>query len=394
MNVTQKQLAVCLSKAIRNQEFTKDVEIEIDDLMEEAKTHDVRGLVYKVLKAQYDLSAYQKEIVLQSYTQSRYFQLALQTLSKLKEAGIRVVLLKGSVLKSLYPMPDLRTMGDVDVLVPKHQLTDVHQALTELGYTKRESHNEKHDVYDGQGFHLEVHWSLVNTSRQQGSEDFETALWHQLQEVSISNQTFFTLSNEDFLIHLLIHVADHMRSSGFGIRQLCDITLWIEHHPDLDWSLVEQQLETLKLTRFSLYLFLICHRLLGLELREEWGSEVIEERVINDFMTVIFENGVHGKREKNQHFGNNLAYKIAQEGSIWVRLRLLFPSLKSLPEYYGYAHRYPLLLPLAWIHRWVRLLQFDYTFVYKVATIFKSPNLKLAKRQSSLLVALDLVDEV
>ena len=392
MNVAQKTLAFCLSKAIRNQEFTKDVEIKIEALMEEAEAHDVKGLVYKVLKAQYDLSAYQKEIVLQSYTQSRYFQLALQTLSKLKEAGINVVLLKGSVLKSLYPMPDLRTMGDVDFLVPKHQLTDVHQVLTELGYTKRDSHNEKHDVYDGEGFHLEVHWSLVNASCQGGSESFEKELWQQLHEISISNQTFLTLSDEDFLIHLLVHAAGHMRLSGFGIRQLCDITLWIEHHPDLDWSLVEKQLETLKLTRFSLYLFLICHRLLGLELREEWESKVIEETFINDFMAVIFENGVHGKREENQWVEKILAYKIAQQRSNWVRLRLLFPSLKTLSEYYGYAHRYPLLLPIAWIHRWVKLIRLDYKLVYKVATLFKSP--KLAKRQSSLLVALDLVDEV
>lgn len=31
-----------------------------------------------------------------------------------------------------------------------------------------------------------------------------------------------------------------------------------------------------------------------------------------------------------------------------VRLRFLFPSLKNLSAYYTYAHRYPLLLPIAW----------------------------------------------
>ena len=264
MNVTQQSLAFCLSKAIRNQELTKDINIEIDLLIEGAKAHDVKGLVYKVLKSQYDLKNYQKDVLLQSYTQSRYFQLALQTLSKLQEAGIKVVLLKGSVLKSLYPMPDLRTMGDVDILVPKHQLQAVHQVLTELGYTKRKSHNEKHEVYDGQGFHLEVHWSLVNASRQGGSEGFENELWYHLQEVTINNQSFLTLGKEDFLVHLLVHAAGHMKFSGFGIRQLADITLWIEAHEQLDWDYINKRLNELNIETFSTYVLAACQQLLHL----------------------------------------------------------------------------------------------------------------------------------
>ena len=144
---------------------------------------------------------------------------------------------------------------------------------------------------------------------------------------------------------------------------------------------------------FSSYLFLICHRLLNLDLREEWQSEVIEEIAVHDFIRSIFSNGVHGKREPQQQFGNCLAYETAQGSSVKVRLRLLFPSLKNLSAYYTYAHRYPLLLPITWVHRWGRTcMRSDYTLVQKIAPFFQSP--KLAKQQSSLLVALDLVDEV
>lgn len=385
MNVAQKQLAFCLSKAIRNQEFTKDVEIEIEALMEEAEAHDVKGLVYKVLKAQYDLSVYQKEIVLQSYTQSRYFQLALQTLSKLKEAGINVVLLKGSVLKSLYPMPDLRTMGDVDFLVPEHQLTDVHQVLTELGYTKRESHNEKHDIYDGQGFHLEVHWSLVNESRQGGSESFKKELWYQLKEVTINSQSFLTLSDEDFLVHLLVHAAGHMKSSGFGIRQLCDITLWIQSHEQLDWDYIKKRFCELKIETFSTYVIAACQRLLDLKIEVSQVNEV----ALESFMNVIFESGVHGHREQGKQFGNYFAYGKHKQQTWRIWLQCVFPSHRDLPRRYTYAHRYPWLLPIAWIDRIIRVI-FHPMFTKKQKLYFFLNTPSLAKKKAVLLQALDL----
>lgn len=385
MNVTQQSLAFCLSKAIRNQDLTKGIDIEIDSLMEEAKAHDVKGLVYKVLKSQYDLKAYQKEVLLQSYTQSRYFQLALQTLSKLQEAGIKVVLLKGSVLKSLYPMPDLRTMGDVDILVPKYQLQAVHQVLTELGYTKRKSHNEKHDVYDGQGFHLEVHWSLVNASRQGGSEDFEILLWNQLQEVTINNHSFLTLGKEDFLVHLLVHAAGHMKSSGFGIRQLCDFTLWIEKHESLDWDSIKIRLEELKIETFSWYALAACQRLLDLNMEVPPVDDVALESLIK----AIFESGVHGHREQDKQFGNYFAYGKHKQQMWRIWLQCVFPSRRDLSRRYTYAHRYPWLLPVAWMHRIIHVIFHPmFTKKQKLYFFFKTPS--LAKQKASLLHALGL----
>lgn len=152
MKTSQKQLAQCLAASIRNQAYQIDEEFHLEQVMEEAKAHDVEGLVYKVLKSQMDLSAYKKEIIFKSLTQSQYLIKAMKTLNYLKQSGIQVVLLKGVVLKNYYPQADLRTMGDVDILVHEQDLESVHQLLTSLGYVKRPGTNEKHHVYDGDGF--------------------------------------------------------------------------------------------------------------------------------------------------------------------------------------------------------------------------------------------------
>ena len=39
--------------------------------------------------------------------------------------GIKIVILKGGFMRQLYPVPELRTMGDFDVLVRKSDLSSI-----------------------------------------------------------------------------------------------------------------------------------------------------------------------------------------------------------------------------------------------------------------------------
>lgn len=195
------------------------------------------------------------------------------------------------MLKSFYPVADLRTMEDVDVLVPPSQLEKVDELLSRRGYEKKSILNEKHHAYERPGLQIEVHWTLGSLKCQQGPLTFEEHLWLHLQPIEINQKTYWTLSDEDFLIHLILHAAGYMRSARFGIRQLCDLTLWVEQHPNLDGLYIETQLEVLRLTRFSVYLLQICHRLLDLELSERWLHEAIAESAIQTFMSAIFLMG-------------------------------------------------------------------------------------------------------
>ena len=391
MNSIQQQLANCLSVAIRQQEYLVPDDLNIDELMSETKAHDVSGLVYKILKNQVPIEDYRREIIFQSLTQSRYFKQSLQNIKILQEVGIDIVLLKGSILKSLYPLAELRTMGDIDFLVRSEQLKSIEKCLSELGYQKRDSHNEKHDVYDGQGFQFEVHWSLVNESRQSGHESFETDLWQHLQPIEIEGVTYQTLSDEDFLVHLLVHAAGHMKSSGFGIRQLCDITLWIEEKTNLDFDYVEERLKELRIFTFSQYLLETCQDLLYLEVPIELKLEQVNQVTLNKLVETIFKNGVHGHREKENQFGHYFAYGQHKQHIWLILLQCLFPSIRDLSRRYTYAHRYHWLLPVAWIHRFFHVLFHPaFSFQDKLNLFIKTPT--VAHQKAALLRRLELTD--
>lgn len=389
MSSIQQQLANCLSAAIRQQEYLVPDDLNIDELMTEAKAHDVSGLVYKILKDQVLIEDYKRAIIFQSLTQSRYFKQSLQNIKILQEVGIDIVLLKGSILKSLYPLAELRTMGDIDFLVRSEQLKSIEKCLSKLGYQKRDSHHEKHDVYDGQGFQFEVHWSLVSESRQSGHETFETDLWQHLQPVEIEGVIYQTLSDEDFLVHLLVHAAGHMKSSGFGIRQLCDITLWIEEKTNLDFHYVEERLKELRIFTFSQYLLETCQELLHLEVPIELKLDQVNQVTLNQLVETIFKNGVHGHREKENQFGYYFAYGQHKQHVWRIWLQCLFPSIRDLSRRYTYAHRYHWLLPVAWIQRFFHVIFHPvFSFQDKLNFFIKTPA--VAHQKAVLLRRLEL----
>ena len=59
----------------------------------------------------------------------------LQVEERLRQNKIIHVLMKGYILKQCYPIPELRTMGDVDFLIRKEDRYRTHQELLNLGFT-------------------------------------------------------------------------------------------------------------------------------------------------------------------------------------------------------------------------------------------------------------------
>ena len=223
----------------------------------------------------------------------------------------------------------------------------------------------------------------MNASRQTGFKDFEMDLWQQLK----MENGFLRLGDEDFLIHLLLHAAEHFKSSGFGIRQLTDITLWMEAHPELDFTYIWRRLTELKLVIFSTYVLAACWELLQLEIEDIQ----VDQAHLASFIEVIFSSGVHGHREKGKQFGNYFAYIEHKSSKGRIFLQSVFPSIRDLSRRYTYAHRYHWLLPIAWVDRFFRVLfHQSFSFSEKLYILVKTPS--IAKQKAKLLQSLDLVE--
>ena len=166
-----------------------------------------------------------------------------QATEQLRRRQIDFLLLKGIVLGALlYPDPALRPSADLDVMVPVTQVEKARQALEDLGYglqPGRQLDFQLAHSYDipyvrqaasGQGVLLELHWSLAEP------ELFNldvAALWQRARTFTYNGHSLPSLSLEDILFHLTIHIRKHRY---VGLRWLVDVSEMLRSFgADLDW---------------------------------------------------------------------------------------------------------------------------------------------------------------
>lgn len=190
-------------------------------------------------------------------------------LSELSKLQIDIIGLKGIVLKGYYPQPELRTMGDLDILIHKEDYEKIKNYLLDNGF---KAENEGHPVHtefvDKHGISIEVHWKLINEETYVGDVlEFEKGIWNNLIDFKIGDLTIKTLSKEDFLIHLCIHMAKHLRGTGFGLRQVYDVAAFsIKEEKNINWEVFELKAKQCGVLKFTITLFNLINNIFELHL--------------------------------------------------------------------------------------------------------------------------------
>ncbi|HJV25808.1 MAG TPA: nucleotidyltransferase family protein [Aromatoleum sp.] len=163
----------------------------------------------------------------------------------------KCALLKGAYLAEyVYVTPGLRTMTDIDLLVPREDLDAIEAMLLSLGYRSlggeaergqwRKSHFHLFPLIHDQFPHsLEVHWHIHRPS-DRVHVDIK-ALWARATRGMGAGPCAHMLAPEDMLLHLALHNTQQDRLRSAGLRQACDIATLI-NHPDvhIDWDVLGQ----------------------------------------------------------------------------------------------------------------------------------------------------------
>lgn len=167
--------------------------------------------------------------------------------------------LKGMVMKSFYPQTHLRTMGDLDYLVPPSHFDKARRIICESGY-KIETNCEQHlEFIKPPIMVVELHRLLINDD-EMGRGLFENVI--ERCRVKKGYSYALEMSDEDFYLHLMLHLIKHLVVGGTGLRSFIDVYLYLKAKPDLDRSYIDlafgstDYVNTIKLVeRFSIDLF-------------------------------------------------------------------------------------------------------------------------------------------
>lgn len=207
---------------------------------------------------------------------------ARKALSLLHSAGTGAIVLKGPALvERYYDDHTLRSYGDVDLLVRPSDFGAALSALESGGYlltdrnwdfVVRDLRGQVH-LMAPDGLVLELHWHLVNGSRQRRTLRMAPdEIWDAAIEGDLGGSPCFVLRREDEIAHLALHAAMHGCNR---LAWLLDIAAAVGTGGDPDWDLVSRRLRR---WRFGTGAGLV------LALAREWAEAAVPQTVLDDLV--------------------------------------------------------------------------------------------------------------
>lgn len=269
----------------------------------------------------------------------------MELLTAFEKAGIAVLPLKGFLIKQFYPDTSMRMMADLDILFPVEKEKETEGVLTALGYVceHKDSH---HSVYMRHPFmNIEMHYNMIGNDSL--LDAYYDNIWERL-ELEPGMSYIYRLKWEDFYIFMIAHLAKHFQSGGSGIRSVIDVQQFLDKMEEkLDWKYIDEELRKIELTQFEQHMKNLTAIWFGGEKETEFYAQLRE---------FIQNSGIYGTLE---NLGVQRAVRAGRKGwkgKMQMWLNVIFLPYKEMKMQYPYLLKCPVLLPIAWIQRFFRII--------------------------------------
>ncbi len=318
----------------------------IKALYETSKAHDLAHLIADALfknklldKASPAGKAFLKQLQTAVF---RYEQIAYELKSVcevLEEKKIPHMPLKGSVIRSLYPQPWMRTSCDIDIYVQESELDAATNALVEkLGYRNEGKGGHDVQMFAPSDVHLELHYDLIEDSRYPQFQKALSKIWENAVPVKENGYTY-KMKDKHFYFYHIAHAAKHFKGGGCGIRPFID--LWyLEKSLPYDKEKTNELLQDCGLLKFTQT---------AKKLAKVWFEGEEHDELSKEVASFVLSGGTYGVIE------NRVAVQTSK-GRFSYFLYRVFPPYRELKNQYLVLRKHPVLYPFYIVRRWFNLL--------------------------------------
>lgn len=355
MNIYEREIINILKSSLENpdKKYIVNKEIDIENLFSEAREHCIDGTIYYYINKD-NLKLNNKELILNMVTQNQINRNVDDILNCLGKENIKIILLKGIVLSSYYPNREIRSMGDVDILVRDEDYPKVREFFIKHGFNEDSGHHDIHKEFSLNRFiNFEVHWNLINPKFYKIDTDkFLKDIWDNSKVYLNENLRCIDANNN--IIYLLLHMLIHIKYSGFGLRQFYDLALFLDKEKDnIDYNYIIEKSKYYNIDFFVVYMFNAINRVL----KEVVPKEIVDLYNISDenidlLINNILLSGVHGRKNEIKGYENVMRYgqDIYTKRLPQKIFRVYFPHRDSLGDEYRYTLKHPITTPYGLIH--------------------------------------------
>lgn len=251
MNTTRRGILLLLKSAVTGETCELPADFSLEDVLPVIRKHHLDTLAYQGATncGLNVMSPVMLELLRRYCTRMMHSEAQMAAVGRLltafEENGIHYMPLKGTNMKARYPKPELRIMGDADILIRVEQYDAIRSILERLGYTPMMETDHEY-VWESGEFHLELHHQLIPSNDHEYCAYFGNG-WR----LAKHRDSFrYAMTPEDEFIHLFTHFAMHYLTGGIGCRHTLDLWVYLRCFPDLDEAYIRAQLSRLRLLEF------------------------------------------------------------------------------------------------------------------------------------------------
>lgn len=352
MNTLQIGVITLIRSALTQQAFPLPEKFHIEDAVSLIHSHQIVSLCYEgaVLCGIPTDTPFMKDlfktycsVIVKVTRQDRAVSKLFQAFDA---AGIDYIPLKGSRMRALYPKPELRLMGDADILIRLEQYERIVPIVKEQGY-KRFNESDHDHAWESPDLFLELHHRLLSPDETAYTAIYEDG-WSLAKHRCGCR---WEMSLEDEWLYMFGHFAKHYES-GIGIRQVADLWMFLRTYNDLDETYINVRLSKLKFGKF--YSNVLA--LIRLWFEDGKPTEITE------FMTdYVFESGCWGTIDAklDSKLFRDTVDHVPRSVQFLKRLwHFFFPPRERLARFFPILRKHGWLYPfLALIRPFARLIE-------------------------------------
>ena len=300
-------------------------------------------------------------------------QRILNLIQELRTAGFQIRVIKGYVIAESYAYPESRSSVDVDILIPPEQEKAVCDYLRGKGFIiEARSLTSHHTVCKHRKYGVvEVHVNLY--------DELVEEIWFQNQiknlirehgvDVAVTDGMIPTLGYTDHFLFLTLHMIKHFISDGMGLGMMLDIGLFYRKYQEyIDTDRYWKALDGLNYSTVIACVMRVLKEYGGFSELDCTRTQTITETQINLLLSDVETGGRMGINEQEARVDSAYAYnqlimlkngnKISYYSYMlrWktkATVRAIFPTKEHLEMRYPYTQGKPLILPIAWLQRFI-----------------------------------------
>ncbi len=220
-------------------------------LYRQARKQGLTGLVYDAISSlptqQLPRNLHLRWVAHVEAIEERYHQQqhALEKLGALyRQHDIRILLLKGIGLSTMYPFPSHREGGDIDVyLFGDYEKANRIMEKNGIDVNTVISINPKHAIFYVKGIPVENHRYFLNidhafkSNRILQDQLFNILKTHPCESLQVGEETIYLPPPMFNAYYLIMHIITHLAGFGVVLRHLCDWTIFLKtYHDTLDFK--------------------------------------------------------------------------------------------------------------------------------------------------------------